>query len=176
MLMTKAEVDFFWQEMHEAKHRAYGKCAVLEWGSGSSTIEIGQFAAVTVSIEHDNEWFKKVAEWCKDWILHGRLQLVLAEAKPPYDDIKDGDGSYEQFKNYIEWPLYRHNLYDLILVDGRARVECCKIAAQCLNPGGIILLHDLDKKDPKRSGYFDILKDFALIKQVETLAKISPIL
>ena len=62
----------------------------------------------------------------------------------PYSD-EHGDGSYEDFKDYIEAPD-NGNKYDFIIIDGRARNDCLLKAMKIINEGGIILLHDANRK------------------------------
>jgi len=115
---------------------------ILEWGSGSSTIAIAKRVKKVTSIEHDRAYFK-----------------ILEEKKIPNVNLhfvnrnqieKSGhDGTYTDYKDYIEFPKTLKKKFDLIFVDGRARVECAKIAVSLLKPNGVILIHDYRNPNPK---------------------------
>lgn len=114
---------------------------VLEFGLGYSTRLIAAKVREVVSIEHDHENFKHFKE------TFGSLQNVTpiyvapnAEIQPDYDD-----GTYEQFSDYVRTPqmLVKDEKFDVVFVDGRARVACAEYAAkEYLKEGGVIFIHD----------------------------------
>ncbi len=53
------------------------------------------------------------------------------------------DGTYEDYRNYVNAPMGLGMKYDLIFIDGRARPHCAKVAVGLLKPGGFILIHDM---------------------------------
>ena len=77
---------------------------VLEYGSGDSTGIIAIRVDKLISIEHNPEWVNKI------WI-PTNTTVILKESKFPI--IKPADGTYEQFKDYIEAPL-KDAPFDLI--------------------------------------------------------------
>jgi len=52
--MTINEQEFF-------KKHLNGSQKVLEWGCGSSTINISSIVNEIYSVEHDSEWFNKIS-------------------------------------------------------------------------------------------------------------------
>ena len=60
-------------------------------------------------------------------------------------DYKVNDGNLEDFKDYIQYPAERGVLYDFILIDGRARVDCLNKSKDMLSENGIVLLHDANR-------------------------------
>ncbi|WP_456431326.1 hypothetical protein [Thermosulfuriphilus sp.] len=117
---------------------------VLEWGSGGSTLYFPRFLSsqgisyTWTSIEHNKSWFETVLK-AVEGIPHVRLNLVRF----------DGPGRKLRkipMKEYIEWPRRLNQRYDLILVDGRKRQECLLEAPRHLKPGGLVLLHDAQRK------------------------------
>jgi predicted O-methyltransferase YrrM len=48
--------------------------------------------------------------------------------------------------SYVTAPLYLGGPFDLMFVDGRLRVDCLGIAPFCLSEGGIVVLHDANRK------------------------------
>ena len=95
---------------------------VLEWGSGGSTIywpPRHDCIRAWISVEHDEAWADKVTP-----LLDPKVHLLLIS-----------------FPGY--WDYLRHSgPFDLILVDGRHRVECMEVASRIVTPEGIVLLHD----------------------------------
>jgi len=131
----KAEEDFLFSHLTK-------NMEVLEWGSGSSTIAIAKRVKEVTSIEHDRAYFK-ILEAKK--IPNVNLYFVNRNQIE-----KNGhDGTYADYKDYIEYPKRLKKKFDLIFVDGRARVECAKIAVSLLKPNGVILIHDYRNPNPK---------------------------
>lgn len=126
---------------------------VLEWGSGSSTKAIASRVDEVMSIEHDRNWFEKVLTELPDNVTYWHIPRNSIEAK-------GHDGTFENYYDYIHWPSKRDWDYDLILVDGRARVECARAAVKLLKPGGSILIHDIFNPDHKcdRPEYWEVLE------------------
>lgn len=93
---------------------------ILEWGPGHSTTLMLKHCpdAHIDSIEHDQSWWAEKSKQIQGANIHHIT----------------GD-------DYVLWPLDQPK-YNLIFVDGRRRVECMKIAAYCLETGGVIVLHD----------------------------------
>lgn len=141
---------------------------VLEFGSGSSTASISERVKEVVSIEHNKQWYEKVKE-----TIGKNVNLVYVaqnrEPLPSYDD-----GTYEDFKDYILSPLKiaAKEKFDLVFVDGRARVECCRYAANYyLKEDGVIILHDYNHPEDKwkRFEYDKVLDFLEPIGQVFTM-------
>ncbi|MCB9362072.1 class I SAM-dependent methyltransferase [Candidatus Woesearchaeota archaeon] len=113
---------------------------VLEWGSGISTIyypkllKQGEWHA----IEHDKGW-------CK--LLSKRLGPKAKVHHAAYNKSYKSDGTYEDFKEYVDLPQTIAKEFDLILVDGRARVACLKKAKSLLAKDGVIILHDANRDE-----------------------------
>jgi len=53
-------------------------------------------------------------------------------------------GNYTEFASYIEKPHELGRKYDVVLIDGRARIECAisLIRNSLLNPGAWVVIHD----------------------------------
>ena len=108
------------------------KAKILEFGSGQSTGWFSRNGAQVTSVEHVAKWHKKV-----QWMLRG--QSVDLRCLPlPYH------GACEEFPD---------NHFDLVLVDGRGRVECVRAAVRVLKPGGCLMLDNSE-----RSEYQEIFK------------------
>jgi hypothetical protein len=99
---------------------------VLEWGGGGSTLYWpAHYPEIDwVTIEHDPEWYEG---------LRGKISesvTLLHLDVPDYHDIG---------------PV-AIGLFDLIIVDGRERVQCLSNARNLLAPGGVVVLHDSSRR------------------------------
>ena len=118
--------------------------SILEWGAGFSTLQFPgllDYPFKWRSIEHDEEWYLQLLEMNQN----PDVEIILKKHNQhPYSD-EHGDGSYKDFADYIEAPDDGRK-YDFIIIDGRARNECLLKAMKIINEGGIILLHDANRK------------------------------
>lgn len=96
---------------------------VFEYGAGNSTLFYASRVQSVVSVEHDQAWYKK-----------------LLSTKPENADLiycqLDQDGAYAHQVMSLD------KKFDLIIIDGRDRVNCCKNCISALNPGGVVILDD----------------------------------
>lgn len=141
---------------------------VLEYGSGASTLAIAPLVKSVLSIEHNHEWFFKVKDQ-----LPGNAHTVLC--LPDNEEYQD-DGTYSDFKTYIEYPL-NLNLdlgpWDLIFIDGRARVACASICKHLGHKDTIVFIHDYNHPDEKwrRPEYYEAEKYLERIDGIFTMWK-----
>lgn len=144
---------------------------VLEYGSGLSTLAIGALVNKLVSVENNEEWFNKVHPTVK----HNTTLLFAPanrEPSPAYDD-----GTYEDFKSYVEAPLlYLDKVpkpFDVIFIDGRARVACASVCAQLGHKDTLVFIHDFNHPEEKwrRPEYFEAEKYLERIEGVFTMWK-----
>jgi len=136
---------------------------VLEWGSGGSTIEIAKRVKEVYSIEHNLEWFKNVLTEAP-----GNVKLFYCARNA--EELPGHDGTYDDYREYINYPKRFNTTFDVIYIDGRARPYCAKVASELLNPGGVILIHDYKNPDP-RPGYrrheYEWVEDFLTVIDFE---------
>lgn len=115
----------------------------LEWGAGYSTLFFPRalpYCERWLAVDHDEAWIRNLRA------LHppGCVQLVhVAPNHQPWTD-PFGDGAFDDLRDYIRYPK-KYAPYDFILVDGRARNECLKMARQFIKPDGIVVLHDANR-------------------------------
>ena len=108
---------------------------LLEYGSGESTIQFSHHVKEVVSIEHNENWFNKVFSK-----IDKNVNLHLCKPDLHYEEVIH-DGTYEQFKTYITYPI-KYGIFDVIFIDGRARIECAKFAKNLSNHKTMIFIHD----------------------------------
>ena len=132
--MYQKEIDLLTEALLSFKPK---RC--LEWGSGFSTVYfpylLGKDFSWT-SIEHNQQWYDIIREANKD----SRVQIV--HIKPDRENYSDKDGTYEDFKSYIEYP---EGKFDFIFIDGRARKDCVKKSYELITDNGLVVLHDANR-------------------------------
>ena len=126
------------------ERRLFAGCRVLEWGSGGSTVWLADrlpAGAHLTSVEHHAAWFAKVGERLGE---RENVTRVLAE---PTGDM--GRNATIDEENATHLGAYLDaaagQKFDVILVDGVARVACMERARELLNPGGVVFLHDAQR-------------------------------
>jgi predicted O-methyltransferase YrrM len=130
--------------------------SVFEYGSGGSTIYLAKKVRRIVSIDHDKCWYDLIRSYlAKNDITN--CEYILSE--PEKSDKATTASS--NLKNYasedencvgMDYEKYVRNIdkfpdagFDLVLVDGRARVSCIKHAIPKIRPGGYLMLDDSER-------------------------------
>lgn len=147
MFNNQDEVDFLRKNLRLCD-------TVLEWGSGGSTLEIAKHVKQLYSIEHDEKWFRKLMQLIP--------QNVFLHHVPHNKEEKSGDdGTFEDYKDYIKSALRFNTKFNVIFIDGRARVECAKLAVNLLEHDGIILIHDYRNPTEQYRRYeYEVVEQF----------------
>lgn len=137
---------------------------VFEWGSGGSTLFISKRVKAVTSIEHDIKWFKKMKQTIRDG-KPKNINYKLIRPEKSGNGIplsyKSSDERYvgKTFQRYCQ-SILKHddNYFDLIVVDGRARVGCIKNAVNKVKPGGYLMLDNSEREEYKKA--FSVLKNW----------------
>jgi len=116
------------------------KC--FEWGSGSSTLFLAKRSFLVVSVEHDMRWHEKVSGWLRSRKLTNAEVFLI-----PSDPITRRT-SPEYYGRILSYP---DEFFDLVLVDGRMRLECARNAPAKVRPGGVVLYDDSHREVDVRS-------------------------
>lgn len=116
----------------------------LEWGAGYSTLYFPArmpWLSSWVAIEHHRDWHAEIAERNHD----SRVQVV---AIPPdhgeYPNTRK-EGTYEDFRSYVDYPVRLGGRFDFVFIDGRARVACLARAFDLVTDEGLVILHDANR-------------------------------
>jgi len=100
--------------------------AVFEFGSGNSTLFYAKHAAIVVSVEHNKDWYDKLVKEKPD-----NSEMIFC------DLVYGGD--------YCKMPIKLEEKFDVIIIDGRDRVNCCKQAINALSASGVIVLDNSER-------------------------------
>jgi hypothetical protein len=100
---------------------------MFEYGSGYSTLFFSRLVGDLVSLEYDRPWYEKIS---KELPKNAHIIFVT----------NDVDASYCRSITQVE------GLFDIVLVDGRDRVNCIKHALGKLSEGGILVLDDSQRE------------------------------
>lgn len=117
--VTYSFIDFI-------KERLKKQHSVFEFGSGNSTFFYAKYAGLVVSVEHDKEWYDKIVSTKPE-----NSEMIFCEL------VRGGD--------YCHMPLKLEEKFDIIIVDGRDRVNCCKQAINAVTENGVIVLDDSER-------------------------------
>lgn len=160
MFNNKAEEEFLFCHLNK-------DMTVLEWGSGGSTIAIANRVKEIYSIEHDANWYRKMLR-----VIQSNVNYYFL--KPNKDS--NGDGTFDEYKDYITIANTFNKKFDLIFIDGRARLECAKVSVNLLAEGGLIFIHDIFNPNPTcdRPEYYDVLNFLDYKDGVYALHKFTP--
>lgn len=109
---------------------------VFEYGSGSSTMYFAKRVGHIMSVEYNEGWFKKVVEHTQG------MDNVDINFVPLDDNYHKAVGILGHGKKF-----------DIIIVDGRYRVESALFSFDYLSEKGVVILDDSAR--PHYSGAFD---------------------
>ncbi|MBO9523887.1 MAG: class I SAM-dependent methyltransferase [Nocardioidaceae bacterium] len=118
---------------------------VFEWGSGASTAWLSRRAKTVTSVEHDPAWASLVSPALPpnasvSVVPPARATGALGEELSE----KDGFAGLD-FAAYVAALDETDGLFDLIVVDGRARNACFRRALGKLAPGGVLVFDNVDR-------------------------------
>ncbi|MGZ3764547.1 MAG: FkbM family methyltransferase [Mucilaginibacter sp.] len=142
--VTYSFIDFI-------KERLNKQHTVFEFGSGNSTFFYAKYAGIVVSVEHDKEWYDKIVKSKPE-----NAEMIFCEL------VRGGD--------YCHMPVKLEEKFDIIIVDGRDRVDCCKQAVNALSPNGVVVLDDSERDFYKAGVDFLVKSGFKHL----SLSGISP--
>jgi hypothetical protein len=132
--VTYSFIDFI-------KERLRKQHTVFEFGSGNSTFFYAKYAGLVVSVEHDKDWFEKIVKSKPE-----NSEMIFCEL------VKGAD--------YCHMPVKLEEKFDIIIVDGRDRVNCCKQAVNALSASGVVVLDDSERDKYKQAVDFLINSGF----------------
>lgn len=136
----------------ELQRRLRTDWQVFEYGTGGSTMFLSSRVAKVVSVENDADWFGVVKDRFDD---RPNVEVLLQAGEPAREAADAAFPSRSAlfgtltFRKYIcTIDRYPDGAFDLLIVDGRARVSGFFRGHRKVRMGGAILLDD-----SQRSGY-----------------------
>lgn len=96
---------------------------VFEFGCGNSSLFWGKIAKKVISIDDDEEWYIKIKKLIKN---PNEISLRISK---------------EDYPNYIN--KFSDN-FDIIIIDGKYRLNCAKNAVKKITPTGMIIVDNSD--------------------------------
>lgn len=129
--VTYSFIDFI-------KPRLTKDLSIFEYGSGNSTLFYAKNTRRVVSVEHDEAWFQKIVKEKAQ-----NAEMIFCKL--------DSDGDYSKKAASLG------EKFDIIIVDGRDRVNCCKHSINGLTEKGVIVLDDSERESYTEARIF--LKD-----------------
>lgn len=112
---------------------------ILEFGSGYSTIWFCKnYNCEITSVEHSAPWYEYVRNVLKEY----HPNLILRES-----DVveKDSDLLIESYAIIAD--QFSDEYFDLILIDGRNRVDCFNRSERTLKKGGLMVLDNSERSE-----------------------------
>jgi predicted O-methyltransferase YrrM len=122
-----------------------GRVRVFEYGSGASTAWLARRCEHVTSVEHDPPF----ARYITPILAFDNVTLRLVEPLRPVSQPLAGSSrrGYEDcdFSAYVDC-IAGGPRYDLVIIDGRARVACLERAIQFLAEGGLVVFDNSERK------------------------------
>lgn len=109
------------------RERIPADAVVFEFGAGASTEFFAKHSERVVSIEHDALWFQEVKKSLPENAVLEHVPLDSGETYPSF---------------IAEHP----DSFDLVIIDGRRRVDCFTRAIESLSARGCIVLDDSNRR------------------------------
>jgi hypothetical protein len=107
------------------RRRIKPEMSVFEYGSGGSTTWWANQVNTVVSVEHDRTWFEKLQQTPHPRVKAYQIDLVYG-------------GAYS--RKILEF----ESCFDVVVIDGRDRVNCLKNCRAALRPTGVVVLDNSD--------------------------------
>ena len=114
---------------------------LFEYGSGYSTVFFAERLQSVTSVEYDKGWFEKAKEMTKAF---HNTEIVFQDLN---DEYPKAIGKTER-------------KFELIIIDGRKRVQCAINSFNHLQANGILILDDSNRKEYKEIWDFYLGKGF----------------
>ncbi len=139
-------VDQFLSDRPEAR--------IFEYGAGASTLWLAKRSAQVDSVEHDTGWAESVRGMLADSPGNVTLHVVPPIAATADTVVRSGRVGHTDldFADYVSAIDEVGGPFDLIVVDGRARVDAFRRSLDHLADGGVVVFDNI-----KRKRYWDVI-------------------
>lgn len=163
------------QHFLERKQHSSEEITSFEWGSGASTSFLEAISDDVKSVEYDEKFY----EILKSRVSHKTLliyQPPVPSSAPVQRSRKKGFGNLD-FQQYVETiDRFDQQLFDIIVIDGRAREACLSKSIEKLKPGGMIVFDNMLRPRYKKAVKAESLKHRLVINKYFGLTPSLPYL
>jgi hypothetical protein len=154
--------------MHEAEKAIIEKyltqdTVMMEWGSGGSTVEYSKRVKKYYSVEHNFDWYQKV----KVSVGANVTLFYRPVTKLPPDEPHYNQSTYEYYQEYLDVVYEIGEMFDVVLIDGRARRLCALKIIPYLKPNATVIIHDWCL----RPCYHCVLDYYDLVEKIDDTAQ-----
>lgn len=118
---------------------------VFEWGSGASTAWLSRRAAEVVAVEHDAAWAEQVRPLAGPGVEVVTVPPSPADAGTGVLSRKPGFEGLD-FTDYVAAIDRQDGVFDVVVIDGRAREACLERAVLHLADDGLIVFDNVDRR------------------------------
>ena len=131
---------------------------IFEYGAGASTVWLAKRAGQVDSVEHDTQWAESVRGMLADAPGSAgdnvKLHAVPPTAATADTTVRSGRVGHTDldFADYVSTIEQVGGPFDLIVVDGRARVDAFRRSMDHLADGGVVVFDNI-----KRKRYWDVI-------------------
>lgn len=151
--MTFTAIDWLSEKVQKDLH-------VFEFSSGGSTLFFVDRGVKLISVEHDPLWYENVRAILSNdkYLSRCDYRLIVPEITSgiPFAPSKRFSKPNADFNRYAQAiDEFPDGTFDLISIDGRARVECARHSIKKVKRGGFVVLDNSDRDDYKE--IFEIL-------------------
>lgn len=126
---------------------------IYEYGSGLSTLYFSPKVKKIISIEHDKEWYYKTHTELKEKAQNCEYHLIEPEeidtgiTKPVKKVYMSHLYQKLNFRTYVQSvDKFPDKYFDLVFIDGRARIGCILHSVEKIKSGGFLVLDNSDAK------------------------------
>jgi len=119
---------------------------VFEYGAGSSTVWLARRSAHVTSVDHDVDWVRSLSKHCSVYANIDLLHVAPARSEQPRVRSQHAAWQDQDFHDYVHAIDRLQGEFDLIIIDGRCRVQCLQQATARLRRGGMILFDNAGRK------------------------------
>ena len=142
---------------------------MMEWGSGGSTVKFARKVKRYYSVEHNYDWYQEVKSAAPS-----NVTLFYKPGKELPDLYHQSE--YKHYTEYLDIVYEIGEMFDVVLIDGRARRLCALKIIPYLKPDSIVIIHDWCARPPYHCvlDYYDIVDKVEDTEQTIASFKLKP--
>ena len=144
---------------------------MLEWGSGGSTVAFSKQVKSYYSIEHNWDWYCKVKQAVEGTNVD--LRYIPVNGPLPNNYFQ---AEYQHYRDYLDIVYQLGQMFDVVLIDGRARRLCALKAIPFLKPNAHVIVHDYSLRAPYHciTDYYDKVAEISTTPQTIAIFQLKP--